>query len=134
MHPRTPRWALAVVLLGGFVCVFLLTPAGFETRPIPSIHPLGFAVLAGIFSSVALNVACLLLLRSLPRLAAALVPPGFVLVLVGITIDQVGLFSSFGPPMRISAVEVTFVILELAAVLLAVRVWNDAGARAVAPA
>ncbi|MCI4363709.1 MAG: hypothetical protein L3K13_05320 [Thermoplasmata archaeon] len=116
---------LVALLLLGFVCVFLLTPAGFETRPIPSIHPLGFVVLVAIFSTVALNAAALLLLGRRPRLAATLVLPGFFLVLAGISVDQVGLFSSFRPPFRISLVEPVFVLIELGAMLFALRIFRE---------
>jgi hypothetical protein len=127
------KWALTAVLLLGFFCVFLLTPAGFETRPIPSIHPLGFVVLLGIFSTVALNALSLLLLNRRPRISAILVSIGSVLVVTGITIDQVGLFSTFAPPVRISIVEIVFVLLELGALVLAVRIYGGTPARTITP-
>ncbi|MCI4366090.1 MAG: hypothetical protein L3K10_08590 [Thermoplasmata archaeon] len=124
MDPSTNKKALALLLGLGFVCVFLLTPAGFETRPIPSIHPLGFVVLAGIFTTVGLNLLGLVLMNRRPRIAAVVVSVGFFLVFTGITIDQVGLFSTFGPPTRISVVEWAFVLIELGVLLLAARLYR----------
>jgi hypothetical protein len=111
----TSRRALTAVVLLGFICVVLLTPLGFETRPTPSIHPLGFVVLLGIFVTVALKALSVLLLRHRPRIATILIPMGTVLVVVGITIDRVGLFSSYAPPGRIS-------------VLLALRIRSEISA------
>ncbi|MCI4351110.1 MAG: hypothetical protein L3K15_06330 [Thermoplasmata archaeon] len=110
----------------------LQTPAGFETRPIPSIHPLGFAVLSGIFLTVALNIGALLLLSRRPRISARLVAVGFVLVVLGIFIDQAGWFSVYPPPGRISVVEATFVLVELVALILAILVYRATPARAPA--
>jgi hypothetical protein len=124
----TSRRALTAVVLLGFICVVLLTPLGFETRPTPSIHPLGFVVLLGIFVTVALKALSVLLLRHRPRIATILIPMGTVLVVVGITIDRVGLFSSYAPPGRISVVEAVFVLLELGALLLALRIRSEISA------
>jgi hypothetical protein len=117
--------ALAVLLGLGFVCVYLLTPAGLETRPIPSIHPLGFAGLGGILTTVALNAAALILMNRRPRVSATMVAAGCFLVVAGISVDLAGFFSSFASPLRISGVEVAFVLLELGALVLAVRMYRD---------
>jgi hypothetical protein len=115
---RTIRRALTVLLAVGFACAFLLTSAGWETRPITSIHPIGLAVLLGIFTAVGPNAVSLFLLSHRARIAAAMVSVASVLVVAGITVDRIGLFSSFPPPILISYVEICFDLVASAALVL----------------
>lgn len=117
--------ALAGLLLLSLVGTILLTPAGFETRPVAAIHPLGLAVLLLIFVAVALNVAALALLVRRPRTAAMLAAFGPFLFLPALLVDQTGNFSRYGPPLRITAVEYVQFLIELLVLFFAARIVRE---------
>jgi hypothetical protein len=114
--------ALVAVAIAMFVCVFLLTPlSGLETRPIPSIHPIGDFSLALVFLTAVLDAVALALLWRRPRTSALLAGLGIFLVIPGFILDQTGRFSSYAPPPAISSLE--YVLLTIQALAFLVSVW-----------
>ncbi|MCI4342180.1 MAG: hypothetical protein L3K11_07405 [Thermoplasmata archaeon] len=112
--------ALVVVSLAMFVCVFLLTPlSGFETRPLPSIHPIGAFTLVLVFAAAALDAVALVLLGRRARLSALLASLGVFLVLPGFVLDQFNWFSVYPPPPAIRTLEYILLAIQAAAFLVA---------------
>ena len=107
------------------VWTFLLTPVEFEPRPFSSFNPLGFASLALIFTTVALDIASFVIVRGRPRLAGTLVAIGAILFVPPFGIDQAGLFSTLPAPTQITILEVAALITQLALCVVGVRLRRE---------
>lgn len=122
--------ALVVALVFTFIGTFLLTPLGFETRPVSAVHPLGLLALVLVFLAAGANLLAILLLSRRPQWAARLAAAGPFLFAPGLVLDQSGNFSSFAPSVRITGVEYVQFVLELVAAFLAYylyREWSRSG-------
>jgi hypothetical protein len=119
---------LRILFVAFFVCTFLLTPLALEPRPFSVISPIGFASLALIFTVVALDIVALLILNRNPRTAGLLAAVGPFLYIGPLIGDQVGLFASVRPPLRITTFEVIAFLTQLAILFFAVRL-RGAGAK-----
>ena len=131
MKASRAGWALVALAVAMFVCVFLLTPlSGFETRPIPSIHPIGLFTLLLVFATAGLNAIALAVLGRRPRLSAELAALGIFLVLPGFVLDQTDQFSTFAPPEAIRILEYVLVLLEALLFVVAIWLYRDSRSRA----
>jgi hypothetical protein len=124
------RSAIWLRLLIGvhLVWTVLLTPAALETRPISSIHPIGWISLVLIFTTVGLDTAAFLLARRNPRAAGLLAAIGPFLFIGPFIGDQVGLFSSLKAPAQITVVEVLALLTQAAILYVALRLRREAAA------
>lgn len=116
---------LAVILVGYIVCDILLTPAGFETRPVSGITTLGFATLGLIFLGLALIVGSLALLFRKSRRASTLAILGLLLYFPALITDRTGLFAALPSPGAITVVEIVQAIIAIFGILLAWRVLQS---------
>ncbi len=113
---------LVALTIAMWVCVLLLTPlSGFETRPLPSIRPIGVFSLVLVFSTAVLNAIAVAVVSRRRRTTAGLSGIGIFLVLPGFIVDQTGLFSPYAPPEAIRILE--YVLLFLEAALFVVAIW-----------
>ena len=120
---------LRILFVAFFVCTFLLTPLALEPRPFSVISPIGFASLVLIFTVVALDIVALLILGRNPRTAGLLAAIGPFLYIGPLIGDQVGLFASIRPPLRITIFEVIAFLTQLVILFFAVR-FRSAAAKA----
>lgn len=121
----TSAKVLAVILVAYIVCDILLTPAGFETRPVSGITTLGFATLGLIFLGLALIVGSLVLLFRKSRRAPSLAILGLLLYFPALIADRTGLFAALPSPSAITVVEIVQAIIAIFGILLAWRVLQS---------
>lgn len=124
MQVTRPGIALLIVLLGLIVGTILLTPIGFETRPVSGLKPVGASLLGLVFLAFFLNIAAAALIGSRPRWSALLAAFGPFLFIPPVVADQTGNFSNFTPPHAISIVEIAESVLEVLAGLVALWFWR----------
>jgi amino acid transporter len=124
---------LVVVLVLTVIGTILLTPLGFETRPVARIHSLGGLVLGLVFVALALNVLSLLILSRRPEWAARLAVLGPFLFAPALAADQSGNFSALAPPFRITVVEYALSVIEVVAGILAYAVHRESSYREAPP-
>ena len=116
---------LSVVLVSYIVCDILLTPAGFETRPVSGITTLGFVTLGLIFLGLALIVGSLaLLFRKSPRVSTLAIL-GLLLYFPALIADRTGLFAALPSPGAITIVEIVQAIIAIVGILFAWRVSQN---------
>ena len=91
---------LAIVMIVNVVIIILLTPLGFETRPISALKTLGYIAITTIFVGLALDLASIGLLfkRVRVRLASSLAIVSSVLFFLIIAVDRTGSFFSVPIP------------------------------------
>lgn len=116
---------LAVILVTYVVCDILLTPAGFETRPVSGITPLGFTTLGLIFLGLALIVGSLALLFRKSGRASILAILGLLLYFPALIADRTGLFAALPSPGAITVVEIVQAIIAILGIILAWRVLQS---------
>lgn len=116
---------LTVILVSYIVCDILLTPAGFETRPVSGITTLGFATLGLIFLGLALIVGSLVLLFRKSRRVSILAILGLLLYFPALIADRTGLFAALPSPDAITGVEIVQAIIAIFGVLFAWRVLQN---------
>ena len=105
---------------------FLLTPlGGLETRPIPDVTTTGLATLGLLFTGLALNVICLVLILRHYRRAPILGVIGSLLYFPAAVADQTGQFSTLTPPSGITYVEVIEAIVAIAIIGLGAIILRE---------
>jgi hypothetical protein len=115
---------LAIVMIVNVVIIILLTPIGFETRPISALKTLGYIAITTIFVGLALDLTSIVLLlfnRVRVRLASGLAIISSVAFLLIISVDRTGSFFSAPIPPAINTLEylltavliVTLIIVSL---------------------
>ena len=119
--------ALAVALGSSVVLAVLLSPLGFETRPTTALKILGYVAIGTVFAGVVADVASLALLFRRARLASQLAILGSILFVFPGVADQTGSFFSRPIPPVVNVLEYVFVVVLVAALLLAMRVYADSG-------
>jgi hypothetical protein len=113
---------LGVVLAVYLVLDVLLTPLGFETRPVSNVTTIGLASLVLLFVGLVAVIVSLVLLFVRPRSAPKLAILGVVLYLPGFFADRAGVFSSLQASGTIFALEIIQFLVTLSAVFLAARI------------
>src|SRR5664279_1673136 len=86
---------LAIVMIANVVIIILLTPIGFETRPISALKTFGYIAIVTIFVGLSLDFASIVLLlfkRVRVRLASSLTIVSSVLFFLINLIDRTGSF------------------------------------------
>ena len=98
---------LAIVMIVNVVIIILLTPIGFETRPISALKMLGYIAITTIFVGLALDLTSIGLLfkRVRVRLASSLAIVSSVLFFLIISVDRTGAFFSVPIPPAINTLE-----------------------------
>lgn len=115
---------LAVLLLLFVFCDFLLSPLGFETRGSAILgNPSSAPWLGLLFGGLVLNIAALILVGSKPRVASILTIIGSVGYIILAIADQLGLVTPLNAPPLIADVEVVTVVVLLAVIYFAWRVF-----------
>jgi hypothetical protein len=105
---------------------FLLTPlGGIETRPIPDVTTTGLATLGLLFTGLALNIVCLVLILRHYRRAPIFGVIGSLLYFPAAIADQTGQFSSLTPPTGITYVEVIESIVAIAIIIIGALVLHE---------
>lgn len=117
--------ALAVALVVNVVLVVLLTPLGFETRPATDLKTVGYIAIGTIFAALILDIASFALLFRRVRLASSLAFVGSILLFFPIFGDQAGLFFSVPIPPAIHTLEYISVVVLLATLFLASKVYRE---------
>jgi hypothetical protein len=98
---------LAIVMIVNVVIIILLTPIGFETRPISALKMFGYIAITTIFVGLALDLAAIGLLfkRVRVRLASSLAIVSSFLFFLIISVDRTGAFFSVPIPPAINTLE-----------------------------
>ena len=117
--------ALGVALVVNIVLVVLLTPLGFETRPATELKTVGDLAIGTIFAGLILDVASIALLFWSVRWASRLAIVGSVLFFFPSVGDQAGSFFSLPIPPVINTLEYIFVVVLLATLVLASKVYRE---------
>jgi len=125
MNGSRTAWALAVFLVLSLLLVNLLSPIGFENRPQSALKVGGYIAIATIFAGFLLDLAAVVLLyRRSARSASRLAILGSILLLVAVVGDQIGAFFSVPIPPVINALEYVLVVVLLATLFAAWRVYR----------
>jgi len=105
---------------------FLLTPlGGLETRPVSDVTTTGIATLGLLFTGLALNVICLVLILRHYKRAPILGVIGSLLYFPAAIADQTGQFSTLTPPTGITYVEVIEAIVAIAIIVLGALTFQE---------
>jgi hypothetical protein len=110
---------MAGLLVVYVIADFLLTPlGGLETRPVSQVTTLGVATLGLLFTGLALNIICLVLLLRHHKRAPIFGIIGSLLYFPAAIADQTGMFSSLSPPTAITYVELVEAIIAIATITM----------------
>jgi hypothetical protein len=117
---------LAIVMIVNVVIIILLTPIGFETRPISALKMLGYIAIAIIFVGLALDLAAIGLLfkRVRVRLASSLAIVSSVLFFLIISVDRTGAFFSVPIPLAINTLEYLLTAVLIVTLITASLVYK----------
>jgi hypothetical protein len=119
--------AMAILLVVFVFCDFLISPLVFETRGAAIIgNPASLRWLVVLFGGLLLNVFALILVAFRPRIAAILAIIGSVAYIVVSLADQAGLVTSVRAPVVVADIEVVAVIVLLAVLYFASKVYAEA--------
>jgi len=100
------RYLVALIVVY-IIADFLLTPlGGIETRDVSKVSSTGVATLGLLFTGLALNVICLILLLRNYRRAPSFGVIGSLLYFPAPIAEATGQFSSLSPPTGIAVIEV----------------------------
>jgi hypothetical protein len=114
---------------------FFLTPlGGLETRDVAKVSTTGLATLGLLFTGLALNIICLILLLRHYRRAPIFGIIGSFLYFPAPIAEATGQFSSLMPPTAIATLEVIEAILAIAIIATGVMVLRERPATQVKPA
>ena len=119
---------LAIWMIVNVVIIILLTPIGFETRPISALKPLGYIAITTIFVGLALDLTSIVLLlfkRVRVRLASSLAIISSVLFFVIISVDRTGSFFSVPIPPAINTLEYILIVVLIVTLFLASIVYRE---------
>jgi len=118
---------LAIVMIVNVVIIILLTPIGFETRPISALKTLGYIAITTIFVGLALDLTSIVLLlfkRAKVRLASSLAIISVVLFFLIISIDRTSSFFSVPTPPAINTLEYLFTAVLIVTLIIASLVYR----------
>ena len=118
---------LAIVMIVNVVIIILLTPIGFETRPISALKTLGYIAITAIFVGLALDLTSIVLLlfkRVRVRLASGLTIITSVLFFLINLIDRTGSFFSVPIPPAINTLEYLFTAILIVTLFIASMVYR----------
>jgi hypothetical protein len=118
---------LAIVMIANIVIIILLTPIGFETRPISALKTFGYIAIVTIFVGLTLDLASIVLLlfkRVRVRLASGLAIISSVLFFLINLIDRTGSFFSVPIPPAINTLEYLFTAILIVTVFIASLVYR----------
>jgi hypothetical protein len=119
-----------IVMIVNVVIIILLTPIGFETRPISALKTLGYIAITTIFIGLALDLASIVLLlfkRGRVRLASGLAIISAVLFFLIISVDRTGAFFSAPIPPAITTLE--YLLTAILIVTLFIAAWVYRGSK-----
>lgn len=118
---------LAIVMIVNVVIIILLTPIGFETRPISALKTLGYIAITTIFVGLALDLTSIVLLlfkRARVRLASSLAIISSVFFFLIILVDRTGSFFSVPTPPAINTLEYLFTAVLIVTLIIASLVYR----------
>ena len=118
---------LTIVMIVNVVIIILLTPIGFETRPISALKTLGYIAITTIFVGLALDIASIVLLlfkRVRVRLSSGLTIISSVLFFLIISVDRTGSFFSAPIPPAITTLEYLFTAVLIVTLLIASLIYR----------
>jgi hypothetical protein len=116
---------ILILLLAAFILSdILLTPLGFENRPISNVTSIGLVTLGILFLGLALDLASIVASFRRPKAAAALAIVGSFCYLPVFYTDQTHQFSLLDPPVNIVYVEWLALVVALAAMLAAIQLYR----------
>ena len=105
---------------------FLLTPlGGVETRDVSKVSSIGVATLGLLFTGLALNVICLILLLRNYRRAPIFGVVGSLLYFPAPIAEATAQFSSLSPPTGIAVIEVIEAIIAIAIIITGALVLRE---------
>ena len=117
---------MAGLIVVYIIADFLLTPlGGLETRPVSDVTSTGIATLGLLFTGLALNVVCLVLILRDYRRAPIFGVLGSVLYFPAPIAELTGQFSSQKPPTGIAYLEVVEAIVAIAIIIMGVLVLRE---------
>ena len=117
---------LTIVMIVNVVIIILLTPIGFETRPISALKTLGYVAITTIFVGLALDLTSIVLLlfkRVRVRLASSLAIISAVLFFLIISVDRTGSFFSVPTPPAINTLEYLLTAVLIVTLIIASLVY-----------
>lgn len=118
---------LTIVMIVNVVIIILLTPIGFETRPISALKTLGYIAITTIFVGLALDLTSIVLLlfkRVRVRLASSLAIISAVLFFLIISVDRTGSFFSVPTPPAINTLEYLLTAVLIVTLIIASLVYR----------
>jgi hypothetical protein len=105
---------MALLLVVYVIADLFLTPlGGLETRPVSNVTTTGVATLGLLFTGLALNVICLVLILRNYKRAPIFGIIGSLLYFPAPIAELTGQFSSLKPPLGIAYLEVIEVIIAI---------------------
>ena len=125
--------ALLVTLVLSVLVIILLTPIGFETRPQSALKIFGYIAIGTIFTGLALFLLSIAFLFWRVRLASSLAIIASILFFFPFIGDRAGAFFSVPIPTAINILEYILVVVQLANLILAWRVYRRSTAASKQP-
>jgi hypothetical protein len=117
---------MALLLVVYVIADFLLTPlGGLETRPVANVTTTGVATLGLLFTGLALNVVCLVLILRRYKRAPIFGIVGSLLYFPAPITELTGQFSSLKPPLGIAYLEVIEAIFAIAIIGMGVLILRE---------
>jgi hypothetical protein len=117
---------LVGLIVAYIIADFLLTPlGGIETRDVSKVSSIGVATLGLLFTGLALNVICLILLLRNYRRAPIFGVVGSLLYFPAPVAEATGQFSSLSPPTGIAVIEVIEAIIAIAIIITGALVLRE---------
>ncbi len=118
--------ALAILLIVFVFCDFLLSPLGFETRGSAILgNPASLPWLGLLFGGLILNIFSLILVSFRSRIASILAITGSVAYIILALADQGAFVISIRPPIPITDVEIITILVLVAILFFASRVYLE---------
>ena len=118
---------LSIAMVVNVLIIILLTPIGFETRPISALKTLGYIAITTIFVGLALDLTSIVLLlfkRVRVRLASGLAIVSSVLFFLIISVDRTGSFFSVPIPPAINTLEYLLTAVLIVTLIIASLVYR----------
>jgi hypothetical protein len=117
---------MALLLVVYVIADFLLTPlGGLETRPVANVTTTGVATLGLLFTGLALNIICLILILRNYKRAPIFGILGSLLYFPAPIAEFTGQFSSLKPPLGIAYLEVIETIIAIAIIGMSALILRE---------
>jgi hypothetical protein len=117
---------MALLLVVYVIADFLLTPlGGLETRPVANVTTTGVATLGLLFTGLALNIICLILILRNYKRAPIFGILGSLLYFPAPIAEFTGQFSSLKPPLGIAYLEVIEAIIAIAIIGMSALILRE---------